>query len=109
MWGKDLTFVRKLVRRVGLAAVAGFCFASCDALAGFITEQTLTPIYSADPPFDSMGTPPRNTISVNWLAPMITIFEGDLTNITTPTLLNELFALPGQVVSGFWTTARPSS
>jgi hypothetical protein len=68
---------------------------SLAAFAGFITEQNLTPVYSANPPFNA-----ANEITVDWLSPTITIFRNDLTNINSAAAEAALFALPGQTVTG---------
>ena len=66
------------------------------ARAGFITQQNLTPVYSAIPPFNA-----NTQITINWLAPTITIFRPDLLNISTAAQEMAWNALPGSVQPGF--------
>jgi hypothetical protein len=65
------------------------------AHAGFVTEQNLTAVYSANPPFDN-----TNQVTVFWLSPVITITSVIYNTINTVADQNALFALPGQTVMG---------
>jgi hypothetical protein len=65
------------------------------ANAGFVTEQNLTGVYSANPPFNA-----AQAITVFWLGPVITITSVNFDTINTAAQQNALFALPGTVVQG---------
>lgn len=83
------------LRRLAVTGLMAIALVPGTALAGFITQQNLTPIYSANPPFA-----PANPITVNWAAPQITIFNNALLNINTAAKEIALFALPGTLVLG---------
>jgi hypothetical protein len=81
---------------------------SGSALAAFVTEPNLTPIYSANPPFDSLGAPARDPMTIDWLAPIIVIGAPNLLNINTAAKETALFSLPGTVVGGVTIPTNPT-
>jgi hypothetical protein len=73
-------------------------FLAClTAHASVITENNLTPVYSAMPPFTA-----ANQITINWIAPTITITSVNYSNINSAAVQAAVKALPGTVVQGYF-------
>lgn len=94
---KEVSPMAKLRFSIAAALVAVVALGSSNAHAGFITEQDLTPIYSANPPFTAL-----TEITVYWLAPTITITSVNYNNLNSLAVETALFGLPGTVVQGYY-------
>lgn len=84
----------KMVTMTVLAAALQL-LALSGAYAGYITKQDMAPVFSIEPPFND-----ANFITIDWLAPTVTIYSDQLLNIDNMIDEEALFDLPGRMVFG---------